>query len=147
MSFDFTQALRILIVEDEAVNSKLLQGMLSKSELAIDEVKSTESFAAALALLQENDYDVVLLDLNLPDSQGMDTLISLSAKHPQAAIVVITGQYDDKIGLKAITNGAQEYLVKGRYDTYLLNKSIFYALERKQSGKDKKPGEISGRKS
>lgn len=128
------RALNILIVEDDLVNSKLLQGMLCKTVLFVDEVKSAASLGAALELLDENQFDVVLLDLNLPDSKGIDTLITINRRHPDVAIVVITGEYDDEIGLKAITSGAQEYLTRGRYDTYLLGKSISYALERRRAG-------------
>ena len=133
IKFDSSKPLEILIVEDELVNSKLLEAMLSKSPLGVSKVKSAQTLDAALALLAERHFDVVLLDLNLPDSTGLDTLTAISGQYPLVAIVVITGEYGDDTGLEAISSGAQEYLVKGKYDAYTLSKSIYYAIERKRA--------------
>ena len=136
MTPDFTKPLKILVVEDEPVNSKLLGEVLSDSPLFISEVGFAETAGAASKLLRDDHFDVVLLDLNLPDSKGLDTLRAINDEESgeessQVAIVVITGEYGEHTGLKAIARGAQEYLVKGRYDTYTLSKSIYYAIERK----------------
>jgi len=136
MTPDFTKPLKILVVEDEPVNSKLLREVLSDSPLFISEVEFAETAGTASKLLRDDHFDVVLLDLNLPDSKGLDTLRVINDEEsgeesPQVAIVVITGEYGEHTGLKAIARGAQEYLVKGRYDTYTLSKSIYYAIERK----------------
>jgi len=132
MELDSAKPLKILVVEDELVNSKLVLGMLSKSSLSISEVVCAESLKAAVEILDNDDIDVVLLDLNLPDSAGLDTLARVG-KYPDVAVVVITGGYDDKLGLKAVTKGAQEYLIKGKYDIQTLSKSIYYAIHRKQA--------------
>lgn len=136
MTPDFTKPLKILVVEDEPVNSKLLGEVLSDSPLFISEVGFAETAGAASKLLRDDHFDIVLLDLNLPDSTGLDTLRAINDEESgkessQVAIVVITGEYGEHTGLKAIARGAQEYLVKGRYDTYTLSKSIYYAIERK----------------
>lgn len=136
MTPDFTKPLKILVVEDEPVNSKLLGEVLSDSPLFISEVGFAETAGAASKLLRDDHFDIVLLDLNLPDSKGLDTLRAINDEESgeessQVAIVVITGEYGEHTGLKAIARGAQEYLVKGRYDTYTLSKSIYYAIERK----------------
>ncbi len=133
MKLASTTQLNILVVEDEVVNSTLLQAALSKSPLSISEVKSAESLSASFELLDENKFDVVLLDLNLPDSKGLDTLARVSQRYPRLAIVVITGEYGEDLGLEAVAGGAQEYLIKGKYDLHSLSKSIHYAIQRKQS--------------
>ncbi len=132
MKSDFTKPLKILVVEDSLVDRTLLQELLPKSPLPISEVKSAESLNAAFELLDKNHFDVVLLDLHLPDSKGLDTLVRISEKYPRVSNVVITGKYDSDLGLKAITQGAQEYLIKGSYNIDTLSKSINYAIERKK---------------
>ena len=128
-----TDALTVLLVEDEPANRTLLLGLLSKSSLPISEVRTAESLAGALDLLDRKPCDVLLLDLNLPDSEGLETLAKVNKKHPGVASVVITGAYGEDLGLKAVRQGAQEYLLKGSYDTHTLTKSIRYAIERKRS--------------
>ena len=127
------EPLTILIVENDPTSKTLLLQLLSKSSLPISEVKSAETLQSAFELLDRINFSVVLLDLNLPDSKGLDTLVGISQRHPQAAIVVITGEYNEDFGLKALTCGAQEHLIKGNYNTSTLNKSIYYAIERKKT--------------
>jgi len=123
--------LSILIVEDEHTSMTLLKAMLAKSGLAISKIKSAEDLKTACDLLENDHFDVALLDLNLPDSSGLDTLVSLRKKQSAIAIVVITGEYEDQTGMKAIAKGAQEYIIKGRFDIKTLNKSILYAIARR----------------
>jgi len=132
MKSGLTKPLKILVVEDDLPNRMLLQKSLHKSPLPISEVKSAESLNAAFELLDNNHFDVVLLDLNLPDSTALDTLVRISEKYPQLPNVVITGKYDNDLGLKAIARGAQDYLIKGGYNIDTLSKSINYAIERKK---------------
>jgi signal transduction histidine kinase len=133
-----TKPLRVMIVEDELVNRKLLQNALSKLPIPVSDVKCADSLNSCFILLDEDDFDVVLLDLNLPDSEGLNTLQSVSEKYPHLAIVVITGEYSDDFGLEAVVSGAQEYLLKGKYDVYTLSKSISYATERKRAEEEKR---------
>ena len=133
MEFGPTKSLKILVVEDDTVSRTLLQRLLSELSLPISKVKSAESLGAAFRLLNEDHFDVVLLDLNLPDSEGLDTLVRIREKHHRAAIIVITGEYSEEIGPKTIAMGAQEYLVKGSYDVETLSKSINYAIERNRT--------------
>jgi len=132
MNLAMRKPLRILIVEDDQVCRTLLLTMLAKSSLPISQVECTESLSAAFKLAGNNHFDVMLLDLNLPDSSGLDTLVRTSERYPNTAIVVITGWYDEEVGLGAIASGAQECLLKGSYTLEMLSKSIRYAVERKQ---------------
>jgi FixJ family two-component response regulator len=77
--------------------------------------------------------EVVLLDLGLPDSQGLETLRKVYAQVSEMPIVVLTGLNDEMVGVQAINEGAQDYLIKGQVDTQLLRRTIRYAIERKQA--------------
>lgn len=133
MRSDMEKTLNILVVEDDPVSRALLERLLSKALTNINELAFAENLEAATDHLNTHACDVILLDLNLPDSSGLNTLKSIINYSNGATIVVITGDYDDNLGLEAVTLGAQEYLVKGRYDVYILRRSIKYAIERKRS--------------
>src|SRR4029077_2552358 len=85
---------------------------------------------AALARLSCEHFDVVLLDLSLPDEQGLNTLLRTHAHAPKVPIVILTGLDDEAMAVKAVRAGAQDYLVKGRVDGDLLVRSMRYATER-----------------
>lgn len=123
--------LSILIVEDDQTSRTLLIAMLERSGLAISKIESAEDLKTACDLLENDHFDVTLLDLNLPDSSGLDTLVSLRKKQSAIAIVIITGEYEEQTGLEAIAKEAQEYIIKGRFDIKTLNKSILYAIVRR----------------
>ncbi len=127
-----SQALKVLIVEDSQIDRRILESMLSESAKTLKLLKSVDTLAGAMKLLGEHDFDVVILDLNLPDSEGEDTLVRLSSKYPDVAIVINTGAYEDEVGLHTLGAGAQDFLMKGKYTAYVLNKAIHYALERKR---------------
>ena len=122
----------VLIVEDDHLSQTILVHMLEKSNLPVSAIEHATDLAGAIELLDRKSFDVVLLDLNLPDSPGIDTLDTIHKRHPESAIVVITGEYDDNVGLNAITKGAQEYLIKDSLSQGILSKSIRYAIERKK---------------
>ena len=103
------------------------------SEASRFRLRSSERLAEALRLLSETHFDVVLLDLGLPDSQGLDTLRRLRDKHRKVAVVVLTGKDDEELALQALQEGAEDYLVKGQADASQLRRSIRYALERRSS--------------
>lgn len=128
----FSQPLRVLVVEDSQIDRRILESMLSESSSTISFLRSASTLEDAMKLLAEYEFDVVILDLNLPDSEGEETLRRLSVKHPQAAIVINTGAYEDELGLHTLGYGAQDFLVKGKYTAYVLHKALHYALERKR---------------
>ncbi|MDY6967570.1 MAG: PAS domain S-box protein [Spirochaetota bacterium] len=121
--------INILIVEDNKFNLQIVEGMLSEVQNIFS--SSSRSLLDAFEILEKQDFDVVLLDLNLPDSIHLDTLINMRKSFPLIPIVVITGE-DSELGIKAVANGAQEFLIKGRFDKYGLERSIYYAIERKR---------------
>ena len=134
MNSNSTKLLNILIVEDDRIDSVMLQKMLAKSLLPISNVQAVETLNDAFELLNNEDFDVILLDLNLPDSVGIDTLVEINKRYPDIANVVITGQPYENFNSKEFAKVAQEYLVKGDYNVEMLNKAIHYAIESKRIG-------------
>lgn len=131
-SVPFTRPLRVLVVEDNSVDRRMLESMLTEAEHATSLLKIAQTLKEAFDLLKENEFDAVILDLNLPDSQGEQTLIKLTQSFPQVAVVVNTGAYEDELGLRSLSYGAQDFLIKGKYNAYVLNKVLHYCLERKR---------------
>lgn len=95
-------------------------------------ITRTDRLSSGLRLLEEETFDVVLVDLGLPDSGGIDTLRRLQEKEPRVPVIVLTGLSDEEFALKAISSGAQDYLIKGKFDETLLYRSVRYAIERKK---------------
>ncbi|HNY12722.1 MAG TPA: PAS domain S-box protein, partial [Candidatus Wallbacteria bacterium] len=122
---------KILIIEDNPGDVSLLKTYLSsfsgKGDWHID-VAATLSDAVALAGSAK--YAVILLDLTLPDSEGIRTVNSTVAFAPETPIIVLTGVSDEETGIKAMQAGAQDYLIKGQFDPKMLVRSIRYATER-----------------
>jgi two-component system, OmpR family, sensor kinase len=125
------KSLNVLIVDDQISIVNVLKELLSRSESCIYNVTSAGSISSAAEKFDKNNFDIILLDLNLPDSKHLDSLISINKKKPSIPIIVITGEYTDEISSKAISYGAQDYLIKGNFNGYLLEKSISFAIERK----------------
>jgi len=124
--------LNLLVVEDNPGDYALLNEYLQMSELSAGRTVHADSIAAAAELIQKNDFDIALLDLSLPDSSGIDSVITLDRLLPQTPIVVFSGLADVGIAMEAISLGAQDYLVKGEFDEKLLGKIVHYSIERKR---------------
>jgi PAS domain S-box-containing protein len=122
-----TTTLQLVLIEDNPGDVRLLREMLDRRRFALE---SRPSLQAGLQLLEQTEADLVLLDLTLPDSQGLDTLLALRRRLPEAAVVVLTGNSDEQLALEALQAGAQDYLVKGAFDDALLQRTLRYALER-----------------
>ncbi len=133
MDSDAAKPLNILIVEDDIGDGKLLHQLLRKTTLNISDVKFAERLHAALELLDKGDYDVIFLDLGLPDSQGLDSVNTLNTKAPNTPIIVLSGLDDAEMGVTAVQKGVEDYLVKGHVDSNLLTRTVRYAIERKRT--------------
>ncbi len=125
------QKINILLIEDNPDDAFLIQQMLAEVGEPFAWAH-TERLSTGLEHLTANSLDAVLLDLGLPDSQGMDTLVRVHALAPRVPIVVLSGLDDEILAVKAVSGGAQDYLVKGQADGHLLARAIRYAIERKQ---------------
>jgi len=120
----------ILLVEDSPGDARLLQEFLAESDPGRFAVTCVETLAQAMRLAGARSFDVMLLDLSLPDDDGLDTFFSAHARAPSLPIVVLTGLDDAAVALKAIQAGAQDYLVKGQIDGQLVARAVRYAIER-----------------
>ncbi len=128
----FGKPLRVLVIEDNNVDRRILESMLTESSQPSAFLKIAETLASANQFLQQHPFDVMVLDLNLPDSKGLDTLIQMHQRYPAIPIVVNTGAYEDDLGLTTLSCGAQDFLVKGKYTSDTLKKVLHYAIERKR---------------
>lgn len=126
------ELIRTLIVDDSPVDAGLMKSMLAGNDGFTFRVDVVHSFAEAVTHLRGNKLELVILDLGLPDSQGIDTLVRMRRENLEVATVVITGIDNEDMGLAAIQEDAQDYLVKGKFDKSNLLRSIRYSLERKR---------------
>lgn len=127
------QPIHILLVDDDPQDRRLVETILVKSYAPGQyKVQTAGTMSETVQFLSNNDYDVVLLDLNLFDSRGIDTVQKVCDVNSHAAVVVLTGLDDEEIGIAAIQKGASDYLVKGKYLGTLLVRTIRYSLERKK---------------
>lgn len=122
----------ILLVEDNPGDYLIIKEMLKETEHKPFTLTHVTQLEEGLKYLQESKFDVVILDLKLPDSEGLDTFVKVLNKHPEIPILILTGLADEEVGVNAVKQGAQDYLVKGEFDGKLLVRSIYYAIERKR---------------
>lgn len=124
---------QVLLIEDSSADALLIREMVDRADGARFNIQHVDRLAQGLAQLSKDSFDVVLLDLSLPDSQGFATFTSLQSTVPQIPTIVLTGLNDKDIALKAMQHGAQDYLVKGSVDGDLLKRTMRYAIERKHA--------------
>jgi PAS domain S-box-containing protein len=127
-----TQTVNVLLIEDNPGDTRLMSEWLYSIQQPQFEVEVKETLSDGIDYLKNNTVDVVLLDLSLPDSTGVETVRRTRAKAPDVAIVVTTGFDNRQSGIDAVKAGAQDYLVKGNFDTSLLERSLIYAIERQR---------------
>jgi signal transduction histidine kinase len=125
--------IKTLLVEDNPGDTRLIREMLAEAASTTFHLEFADRLQAGLERLAGGEIDVVLLDLGLPDSKGLETLNKAHAQAPAVPIVVLTGLDDEMLGVQAVKRGAQDYLVKGEVDGNLLIRTMRYAIERKQA--------------
>ncbi len=122
----------VLLIEDNPDDVVLIEISLSLAMKVSYEVKQADRLSKGLEFLRNGGVDVVLLDLGLPDGQGISTFEKAHAQAPDVPLIVLTGHDDDDLAIEAVQKGAQDYLVKGKVDAGLLGRSIRYAIERQK---------------
>jgi signal transduction histidine kinase len=131
------QPIRVLLIEDNPADARLIEFMLSEARGLRFLLAWAANLTAGLAHLHAHPIDVVLLDLGLPESTGLDTLQRLLTSTPRSrhvpTLVVLSGLTDEEIAVQALQAGAQDYLVKGQVDSALLVRAIRYAIGRTQA--------------
>jgi signal transduction histidine kinase len=130
---EINAATRALLIEDNPDDACLLEEALNEAKDASIELVHVEQLNDAAKLLKEKAFDVILLDLSLPDSRGIETVLRMQSEAPAVPIIVLTGLDDDNVALQAVRAGAQDYLVKGEINARSLVRAIRYASERKKS--------------
>lgn len=128
-----SKKIRVLLFEDNEDDVLILRHMLHKSRAAHFTLEPVDTLAGGLKRLDEGGVDVVLLDLSLPDSRGLETFYAVQSKFPEVPIIVLSGLDDETVALEAVHAGAQDYLVKGHADAQLLTRALIYSIERTQS--------------
>jgi signal transduction histidine kinase len=131
-------ATRILLIEDDMQDVDLIHDYLKKSKHFEVTLESADSLSEGLERLSEGKFDLVLSDLSLPDEQGLDTFRQLYAQCPEVPIIILSGLDDEEVAVTALSEGAQDYLIKGLFNSRQLIRAIRYAFERHQLRKELK---------
>jgi PAS domain S-box-containing protein len=129
-------AIRVLLIDDEPAQIWLVQAHLSSATTKTGKeitLLSAESLKEGFERLAQNDIDILLLDLSLPDSFGAATFAKVRARFPELPTVVLTNLEDEEMGIGLVQSGAQDYLVKGQISDLILFRTIRHAIERKQT--------------
>ena len=124
--------IRLLLIEDNPGDARLVREVLAEVRGVVYRVLHADRLAAGLQILAEQPVDVLLLDLGLPDSQGLDTVVTAHARHPDLPIVVLSGLNDETSALESLKCGAQDYLLKGTIHSDMLSRVLRYAIERQR---------------
>jgi signal transduction histidine kinase len=128
-----TPCISVLIIEDNPGDARFVQETLKGISIPVYRVEWMDHLATGLARLAEGGIDVLLLDLTLPDSQGLAALNLIKAVAPAVPVVVLSGSDDEQFSVEAVQAGAQDYLVKDYVNSHLLTRSLRYAIERKRA--------------
>jgi diguanylate cyclase (GGDEF)-like protein len=122
----------VLLIEDNPGDARLIELMLAEDPDTPFRLSCVDRLSRGLEILSAEKPELVLLDLSLPDSHGLDTFDKVFAHSPKIPIIVLTGNDDQMIALSAVKTGAQDYLIKGKLDRELLVRAIQYSIERKR---------------
>ena len=125
------RALQVLLVEDNPGDAHLIKRLLTQSSAAKHALDTVNRLNAGIERCHQRSFDVVLLDLGLPDNQGLATVAMMRAAVPRVPIIVLTGLDDLELAVHAVREGAQDYLVKGTPTADTLERAMYYAIERK----------------
>lgn len=126
-------AIRVLLIEDSPTDAELIRIGLEEVRTADFQIDAVETLADGMALLRKSSFDVVLVDLSLPDCSGIETCVRVHDRNPDVPLIILTGLDDEETALEAMKVGAQDYLVKGQLGNGLLPRSIRYSIERQRA--------------
>jgi diguanylate cyclase (GGDEF)-like protein len=128
-----SKSIDLLLIEDNPSDLLLTKRMLEKAEHTSFHVSDADSLAKGIERAAQSALDVILSDLNLPDSSDVETFFRLKLQVPEIPIVVLSGFADEAMSLKAVREGAQDYLIKGQINNIILERLLRYAIERKRA--------------
>jgi two-component sensor histidine kinase/CheY-like chemotaxis protein len=124
--------IKVLLIEENDADIHLINNMLNETKNTCFQIMNCKTLNDGIIQLNNNDFNVILLDLCLPDIPGIDPFIKLYEQEKKIPIIILTGLEDEENGIKAIQNGAQDYLVKGQSNDFIA-RSIQYSIERKNT--------------
>ncbi len=124
------QELKVLLIEDNPGDAFLMKFYLGESTSPVFHVSHSEDVKGGLELLAKEKFDIILSDMNLPDSFGVDTIKAILTNYPGNLVIVLTGLTDEEVGLETVRYGAQDFLVKGKFDGKVLISSVLFSFER-----------------
>jgi len=126
------EVISVLIIEDNPGDARLIEEMLKEAKRFQFNFFNHQTLSEGLEELLKNEINVILLDLNLPDSIGLNTISIIREKVEAMPIIILTGRDDEDLAIQSLKLGMQDYLVKGKIDPVLLERSILYAIERQE---------------
>lgn len=127
---------KVLLIEDNDADARFISEMFKDIKTTKYEISHAKRLDDGLDLLDHNSFDVLLLDLSLPDSIGLATFEKAHEYEPELPVVILSGLDDEEVAVRAVREGAQDYLMKGEVSGRLLSRSISYAIERHNSEKE-----------
>lgn len=130
---DNKKHITVLLIEDSLVTIQIIQEMLNTVQDVRISLITTDQISTAIELLAKEKVDLILLDLALPESQGLDTFLRVYASAHHVPIVILTVLDDEMVALQSVEKGAQDYLIKGEIDGKILIRSLLYAIERNKT--------------
>jgi len=128
--------INVMLIEDNPGHARLIKEMLKEARSAAYALQVFDRRATGQKALLSGLFTVVLLDLHLPDSEGLETLTQIHASDPNVVVIILTSLDDEETAVEALRKGAQDYLVKGQLNPDLLLRSIQYSIERKRIEQD-----------
>ncbi|RHX80118.1 histidine kinase dimerization/phosphoacceptor domain -containing protein [Leptospira yasudae] len=126
----FKDSFSVLLIEDSNADYRLIQEYLGESQSPSFQISRSADFSGGLSSISKESPDLVLLDLSLPDRAGLEALSEIKRKFPQIPVIICSGAEDKEITVNALQIGAQDYVYKGKFDSYSLSRSLVFAYER-----------------
>lgn len=127
---------KVLLIEDNDADARFISEMFKDINAPKYKLSHVKRLDEGLKLLDKDSYDVLLLDLSLPDSTGLSTFEKAHKHDPELPIVILSGLDDEEVAVKAVREGAQDYLMKGEVSSRLLSRAISYAIERQNAERE-----------
>lgn len=129
-----TRPIRVLVIDENAADVERVEGLLGLDRVGDFEVESAHRLSSGLRKLERGEgADAVLLNLGLPDSSGYETFLRLQARAPGTPVIILSDRADEELASKAVREGAQDYLIKGRFDHHEVAHAVRYAIERQRA--------------
>ena len=133
---ELTNKLNVLLIEDNPMDARLISEYFELSKFVDIYLITTDRVSNGLKLISKEDFDIILLDLTLPDATKLEALDRIMAFTTDIPIIILTGMKDEKLAITAVQKGAEDYLVKGSFNRDSLNRALIYAVERNRTRKE-----------